>query len=85
MIGMNATVLQDVEIGDGCVVAAGAVLTEGLRVPDRSFVAGVPAQVKGPVTEGQMIWVGGDYEGDDSFYENRIRKLTESTNVDSPG
>lgn len=40
-IGSNATVLAGVTIGNGAVVAAGAVVTKD--VPERTVVAGVPA------------------------------------------
>jgi len=42
-IGMNATVLKGVTVGERAVVAAGAVVTRD--VPPRAMVAGVPAQV----------------------------------------
>lgn len=37
-IGMNATILKGVTIGDGAIVAAGAVVTRD--VPPRAMVAG---------------------------------------------
>ena len=40
-IGANATVLPGVTIGDGAIVAAGAVVTKD--VPENTVVAGVPA------------------------------------------
>jgi acetyltransferase-like isoleucine patch superfamily enzyme len=43
-IGLGATVLKGVTIGDGAVVAAGSVVTRD--VPPRSLVAGVPAAVR---------------------------------------
>lgn len=42
-IGMNAMILKGVHIGDGAIVAAGAVVTRD--VPARCLVAGVPAKV----------------------------------------
>lgn len=58
LIGNNATVLDDAEIGDFCVIAAGALVPEGMKVPDYSLVAGVPARIKGKVTEKHLAWVG---------------------------
>ena len=54
IIGINATILDEAEIGDYCIVAAGCVVTEKMKIPSRSFVAGVPAKVKREVTEQQM-------------------------------
>jgi len=42
-IGLNATILKGVTIGDGAVVAAGAVVTK--NVPPKTLVGGVPAKV----------------------------------------
>jgi acetyltransferase-like isoleucine patch superfamily enzyme len=42
-LGARATVLKGVTIGEGAIVAAGAVVTQD--VPARTLVAGVPARV----------------------------------------
>lgn len=42
-VGANAVILPGVEIGDGAVVAAGAVVHKS--VPARAIVGGVPAQL----------------------------------------
>lgn len=47
-LGANAVVLMGVTIGDGAVVAAGAVVTRD--VPAHTLVAGVPARPTGTVT-----------------------------------
>lgn len=44
-IGSNATIVCGVTIGEGALVAAGAVVTRD--VPDHAVVAGVPARVTG--------------------------------------
>jgi carbonic anhydrase/acetyltransferase-like protein (isoleucine patch superfamily) len=59
LIGMNATMLQGAEIGDFCLIGAGCVVSEDMKIPDHSFVVGVPARVKGKVTEEQMPWLLG--------------------------
>jgi len=57
LIGMNATILHDVEIGSYCVIGAGAVVSQGMKVPDGSFVTGIPARIRGKVTKDQLWWV----------------------------
>jgi carbonic anhydrase/acetyltransferase-like protein (isoleucine patch superfamily) len=51
LIGMGSVLLNDVRIGTGSVVAAGAVLPEGMQVPPRSLVMGVPARIVRAVDE----------------------------------
>ena len=48
-IGSNATLLCGITIGEGAIIAAGAVVTK--NVPDRTIVAGVPARVTGQVPD----------------------------------
>ena len=43
-IGARSIVLGGVNIGEGCVIAAGSVVTQ--NVPRNSLVAGVPARIK---------------------------------------
>lgn len=56
LIGANATILHNVEIGDSCLIAGGAVVPDGMIIPEGSFVAGVPAKIKGKVDPGQKWW-----------------------------
>jgi acetyltransferase-like isoleucine patch superfamily enzyme len=44
-IGANVTILKGVNIAEGAVVGAGAVVTK--NVPSYSIVAGVPAKIVG--------------------------------------
>jgi len=50
LIGMNATILHSAEIGNFCVIGANCLVSEGMKVPDNSFVVGVPAEIKGKVS-----------------------------------
>ena len=45
LIGMGAVLLNEVHIGAGSVVAAGAVIPERMRIPPRSLVLGVPGRI----------------------------------------
>jgi carbonic anhydrase/acetyltransferase-like protein (isoleucine patch superfamily) len=57
LIGMNATILHEAVIGSFCIIGAGCLVSDGMQVPDRSFVAGVPAMIKGEVSQKQLWWV----------------------------
>lgn len=46
LVGMGAIIMNRVVVGAGSVVAAGALLPEGLMIPPRSLVLGVPAKVR---------------------------------------
>jgi carbonic anhydrase/acetyltransferase-like protein (isoleucine patch superfamily) len=51
LIGMGSVLLNNVHVGAGSVVAAGAVLPEGMQAPPRSVVMGMPARVVREVDE----------------------------------
>jgi carbonic anhydrase/acetyltransferase-like protein (isoleucine patch superfamily) len=81
MIGMNATILQNVEIGDNCVIAAGAVVPDGEKIQPGSFVAGVPAKTRGRLSAKQAMWTG---EGIDkaqvhAYFVEYIQKLRDAS------
>ena len=44
LIGMGATILNNVRIGEGSIIAAGAVVPENTVVPANTLWAGVPAK-----------------------------------------
>jgi len=46
LIGMGAILMNDVRVGQGSIIGAGAVLLEGMSVPPFSLVVGSPATVK---------------------------------------
>ena len=46
LIGIGSTILNDCRIGEGSILAAGAVLPEHTVIPPNSLVAGVPGKVR---------------------------------------
>jgi carbonic anhydrase/acetyltransferase-like protein (isoleucine patch superfamily) len=54
LVGSHATILDDVEIEDFCMIGAGSLLTPGTRVPSMSYVLGMPGQVRGRLSAGQI-------------------------------
>jgi carbonic anhydrase/acetyltransferase-like protein (isoleucine patch superfamily) len=51
LIGMNATVLDGAIVGERALVAAGSVVRENQVIPPEVLAAGVPTQIKGPMSE----------------------------------
>ncbi|HET7746604.1 MAG TPA: gamma carbonic anhydrase family protein, partial [Vicinamibacteria bacterium] len=58
LIGMGATLLNGCHIGEECIVAAGTLVPEGMVVPPRSLVMGLPAKVKRPLTDEERESIG---------------------------
>ena len=52
-VGANATILANVHLGRGCVVAAGALVTES--VPPYTLVAGTPARIQKRVFSAEQV------------------------------
>jgi carbonic anhydrase/acetyltransferase-like protein (isoleucine patch superfamily) len=54
LIGMGAILLNGAHIGTGSIVAAGTLVTEGMRVPPKSLVMGSPGKVKRLLTHAEI-------------------------------
>jgi carbonic anhydrase/acetyltransferase-like protein (isoleucine patch superfamily) len=54
LIGIGARLLTGCEIGEECLVAAGAVVTENRRIPPRSVVMGIPGKVVREITAEEL-------------------------------
>jgi carbonic anhydrase/acetyltransferase-like protein (isoleucine patch superfamily) len=50
LVGIGAKLLTGSDIGEECVIAAGAVVPPGMKVPPRSVVMGLPGKVVRTVT-----------------------------------
>ena len=54
LIGIHATVLNGAQIGSYSIIAAGALVTEGMIVPPNSLIVGVPGKVVRTIGKDQM-------------------------------
>ncbi len=62
LIGMGSILLNDVRVGTGSVIAAGAVVPEGMQIPPGSLVMGVPARVRRQVDDTLRARIRGTWE-----------------------
>lgn len=53
-VGMGAIVMNRAVVGAETLIAAGALVTEGMEIPPRSLVAGVPAKVRRELTDDEV-------------------------------
>lgn len=57
LIGMNSTILHEAEIGNQCIIGANCLVMQGMKIPDKSFVTGVPGKVKQEASPEQLLWI----------------------------
>jgi phenylacetic acid degradation protein len=72
LVGMNAVVLDEAEIGEQTIVAACAFVPAGTRIPARSLVAGIPAKVRRALTDEELA---AKREGTLAYQELTVRCL----------
>ena len=56
LIGMNSVIMDNVEIGDECIVGALTFIKAGEKIPRRSVVGGNPAKILKEVSEEMLRW-----------------------------
>ena len=56
LVGMNAVVMDEAEVGPYSIVAACAFVRAGAKLPERSLIAGLPAKVMRPLSEDEIRW-----------------------------
>ena len=56
LIGMNAVVMDNVEVGDGCIVGALAFVPQNTVLPARSIFVGNPGKVVKTVSDEMLAW-----------------------------
>ena len=56
LVGMNAVVMDDAEVGEKAIVAACALVPAGMKVAAQTLVAGVPAKLLRTLGPQEMAW-----------------------------
>jgi phenylacetic acid degradation protein/carnitine operon protein CaiE len=56
LVGMNAVIMDNVELGDECIVGALSFIKEGEKFPSRSLIVGNPAKTIKQVTNEMIAW-----------------------------
>ncbi len=54
LIGINATILNSVVIGENCLIGSNTLVTEGKSIPPGSLVVGVPGRVVRSLSESEI-------------------------------
>ncbi len=56
LVGMNAVVMDNVEIGDECIIGALTFVKAEEKIPARSLVVGNPARIVRQVSDEMLAW-----------------------------
>ena len=56
LVGMNAVIMDDVTIGDECIIGALSFVKAGMQIPNRKMVVGNPAEIIKSVTDEMIEW-----------------------------
>lgn len=59
LIGMNAVIMDNVELGDECIVGALSFLKQDEKFPPRSLIAGNPGKIIKQVNDEMIAWKTG--------------------------
>jgi phenylacetic acid degradation protein len=77
LVGMNAVVMDEAVVGERAFIAASSFVPAGMRIPDATLAAGIPAKVRRALTDAEMAW---KLEGTQSYQalaERCLRTLRE--------
>lgn len=56
LIGMNSVIMDEVEIGDECIIGALSFINANTKIPSRSLVVGNPGKVIKEVSDDMINW-----------------------------
>jgi len=72
LVGMNAVIMDEADIGEASIIGAGAFVKSGFSCPPRSLVAGAPAKVIRTLEDAEIDWKS---EGTAFYHELVARSL----------
>lgn len=78
LVGMNAVVMDEAEVGEQAIVAASAFVRAGMKIPPRSLVGGVPAKIIRELSSEEIAW---KLEGTQTYQDLTRRSLATMTVV----
>lgn len=56
LVGMNAVIMDSVELGDECIIGALTFIKQDEKIPPRSLVAGNPGKIIKEVSDEMIAW-----------------------------
>lgn len=72
MVGMNAVIMDNAEIGEHSIVAAMAFVKANVVIPPRSLVAGIPGKVIRELSDEEIAWKS---QGTATYQRLAVRSL----------
>ncbi|MBI3502771.1 MAG: transferase hexapeptide repeat family protein [Bacteroidetes bacterium] len=56
LVAMNSVIMDNVEIGNDCIIGALSLVTDGMKIPERKLVIGNPAKIIKDVSDEMLEW-----------------------------
>jgi len=56
LVGINAVIMDNAEVGAGCIIGGLTFVPAGMQIPPRKVVVGSPAKIVKDVTEEMLAW-----------------------------
>ncbi len=77
LVGMNAVVMDEAEVGEGAFGAASSFVPAGMKIGAAMLAAGVPAKVKRPLTDVELAWKAEGTRTYQTLSERSLRSMRE--------
>ena len=56
LVGMNAVIMDDADVGDECIIGALSFVKAGMKIPNRKMVVGNPAVIVKDISDEMIDW-----------------------------